>query len=66
MNHLYVSGGSSETGPETSIVFAPSLAAAFAIAYPIFPLEKFDTYRTGSILSRVGPAVITTFLPAKR
>ncbi len=35
------SGVASDVGPETSVTWAPRLAAAAAMAYPIFPVEAF-------------------------
>ena len=35
--------------------------AAWATAYPILPLDRLLTKRTGSMGSRVGPAVTSTF-----
>ena len=52
------------TGPATSTVSAPASAAAWASANPIFPELWLDTKRTGSMASKVGPAVITTLFPA--
>jgi hypothetical protein len=39
--------------------------AAFARAYPILPEDLFPMYLTGSISSKVGPAVTRIFLPEK-
>ena len=50
------------TGPATSVTSAPASAAARAIAKPILPLERLVMPRTGSIGSKVGPAVISTAL----
>ena len=41
------------------------LRDAWAIANPIFPDERFETKRTGSITSTVGPAVTKACLPVK-
>src|SRR6266576_1027042 len=46
-------------GPEINFTSCPAATAASAIAYPIFPEERLLRKRTGSIASRVGPAVIT-------
>ena len=59
------SGLSSCVGPATSVTFAPLLAKASAIAYPIFPEERLDTNLTGSITSIVGPAVTKACFPSK-
>ena len=58
-------GGARSTGPLTIATSAPRRAAAWAIAYPIFPDDPLERYRTGSIGSRVGPAATTIFLPAR-
>src|SRR5437588_11641249 len=47
------------TGPEINLTWCPAASAASAIAYPIFPEERLLRKRTGSIASRVGPAVTT-------
>ena len=47
-------------GPLTSRTRAPRRSADSARAYPMRPLERFVRYRTGSIFSRVGPAVMST------
>ncbi len=52
------------TGPATSVTIAPASAAARASAKPIFPLDRLVMPRTGSIASKVGPAVSSTFLPS--
>ena len=57
-------GVASWTGPDTNSTFAPASAAAAASAKPILPLERLVKYRTGSIGSRVGPAVTITRLPS--
>ena len=49
------------TGPATSRTRCPAAAAAAAIANPILPDERLLRYRTGSIGSRVGPAVTSNF-----
>src|SRR5580692_1683424 len=56
-------GGVNAVGPLTSNTRAPRRSAASANAYPILPLDRLDRYRTGSIFSRVGPAVINTVSP---
>src|SRR5437762_14133775 len=53
------SGGATLAGPEISFTLCPAARAASAIAYPIFPEERLLIKRTGSIASRVGPAVTT-------
>src|ERR1700730_12524161 len=53
------SGGATLAGPEISFTLCPAAIAASAIAYPIFPEERLLMKRTGSIASRVGPAVTT-------
>src|SRR6202051_4434870 len=52
-------GGATLAGPEISFTLCPAAIAASAIAYPIFPEERLLIKRTGSIDSRVGPAVTT-------
>ena len=52
----------SATGPATSVTSCPRRAASAAIAKPILPVEGFDRNLTGSRYSRVGPAVIMTFI----
>ena len=59
------SGGSKETGPDTSVTCAPRCIATLASAYPILPVERLEIKRTGSIASTVGPAVTSTFLPSR-
>ena len=44
---------------------APRRSAAAASPYPILPEDRFEMYRTGSIGSRVGPAVTSTRSPAR-
>ena len=51
------------TGPATSMTRAPRSAAACASANPIRPLDRFEMKRTGSMGSRVGPAVMRTVCP---
>ena len=58
------SGGRSVTGPEMSVTSAPRSRAASAMAKPILPEERLLKKRTGSIISRVGPAVTSTRRPA--
>jgi hypothetical protein len=53
------------TGPQISVTLAPAFRAAVANANPIAPLESFEMKRTGSIYSRVGPAVMRICLPFK-
>src|SRR6202171_3305624 len=53
------SGGVTLAGPEINVTLCPSANAASSIAYPIFPEERLLIKRTGSIDSRVGPAVTT-------
>ena len=52
------------TGPLTNTTSAPAATAASASAYAIFPELRLLINRTGSIASRVGPAVIITRRPA--
>ena len=52
------------SGPATRSTLAPRRHAAAASATPILPLLWFEMNRTGSIASRVGPAVTSTRLPA--
>ena len=59
------SGTNSSDGPITKVTLAPLYAAIFAISTPIFPVELFEIYLTGSIASLVGPALTQTFFPAK-
>jgi hypothetical protein len=56
-------GASRPVGPETSVTCAPACRQARASAYPILPEERLVMPRTGSIGSKVGPAVISTRLP---
>ena len=58
-------GAASFVGPETRTTSAPLSLASSAIAYPIFPVDLFVIYLTGSIGAIVGPALISTFLPFK-
>jgi hypothetical protein len=53
------------TGPLINKTLAPYSAKTRAIAYPIFPELLLLTKRTGSIASRVGPAVTRTRLSFK-
>src|SRR5882724_923815 len=55
-------GAAPKVGPKTRMTSAPNLAASNAKAIPIWPLEPFDKNLTGSQCSRVGPAVMRTFL----
>ena len=50
-------------GPVTKCTCAPASTAALAIAKPILPELRLVMPRTGSIASKVGPAVINTFFP---
>ena len=59
-------GVGSDTGPATSMTSAPASCAARASAKPILPLDRLVMPRTGSMASKVGPAVISTRLPASR
>ena len=52
-------------GPLIRKTLAPNFEAVSANAKPIFPLEWFPINRTGSIDSKVGPAVIKKVLPFK-
>ena len=58
-------GAGRETGPETSVTVAPRSRAASAMAKPILPVERLVRKRTGSSISRVGPAVMSRRRPAK-
>ena len=49
-------------GPVINVTFAPFLNRAFAIEVPCNPLESFEIYLTGSILSLVAPDVTRIFL----
>ncbi len=55
----------SATGPATRVTSAPAAAKARARAKPIVPVERLDKNRTGSIASRVGPALSVTRTPAR-
>ena len=59
---LIPKGADRAVGPLTKVTSAPAACAARAKAYPIFPDERLVMPRTGSIGSKVGPAVINTFL----
>ena len=48
----------SATGPATSTTSAPAARAAAATAKPILPELRLLMNRTGSMRSRVGPAVM--------
>ena len=48
------------TGPATSVTCAPAARAAAAMAKPILPLERLVMPRTGSMASKVGPALTST------
>jgi hypothetical protein len=58
-------GVGSDTGPLMSVTSAPASRAARATAYSIFPELVLVRTRTGSTGSSVGPAVTTTFRPAR-
>ena len=58
-------GGFKFVGPDTKTTSAPLSLASWAIAYPIFPVDLFVIYLTGSIGAIVGPALISTFFPNK-
>src|SRR3546814_9039502 len=58
------SGVASVTGPATSTTSAPRRAAAAATAKPILPLLRLPMKRTGSMSSKVGPALTTMRRPA--
>ncbi len=65
MNDLYVGiVDFQSSGTADKHDMRPWRAASRAIAYPILPVEKLPIYRTGSMRSRVGPAVIRTHFPA--
>jgi hypothetical protein len=49
-----------------SVARWPASRAAAATAYPILPLDRLLTNRTGSMASRVGPAVTSTFTRSAR
>ena len=49
----------------TSVTLAPRAAASAARAWPCLPEERLPTKRTGSMGSRVPPAVTTTCSPAR-
>jgi hypothetical protein len=53
------------TGPATRVTSAPASRAARAMAKPILPLEWLVMPRTGSIASKVGPAVTSTCWPTR-
>lgn len=57
-------GVGSPTGPATSVTWAPASWAARAMANPILPLERLVRPRTGSMASKVGPALTSTCWPA--
>ncbi len=56
-------GSDKAPGPLIRVTFAPASCAAVAIAYPIFPELRLPIKRTGSIASKVGPAVTIIFKP---
>jgi hypothetical protein len=53
------------TGPATSTTLAPASRAACATAKPILPELRLLMKRTGSMRSRVGPALTSTRRPAR-
>ncbi len=53
----------SATGPATSVTSCPAARAARATAKPMRPVDGFERKRTGSMNSRVGPAVTRNFIP---
>ena len=57
-------GAGSETFAATSVTCAPRARARSATARPIRPLERLPMKRTGSIGSRVPPAVTSTRRPS--
>ena len=58
-------GSATSTFAAMSVTRAPRSSAASAIATPILPVERLPMKRTGSIGSRVPPAVTTTWRPAR-
>ena len=54
------SGTFCELGPSTKVTFAPNSQNSLAIAIPCFPEDLFPINLTGSIASKVGPAVTRT------
>jgi hypothetical protein len=56
-------GGVRAVGPETSRTSAPRACAASASAYPIFPEDRLEMNRTGSMASCVGPAEMSRRRP---
>ena len=56
---------STSTLAATTVTRAPRSSAASAMAAPIRPVERLPMKRTGSIASRVPPAVTTTWRPAR-
>ena len=59
------SGSGTSTFAAMTVTRAPRSSAASAIAAPIFPVERLPMKRTGSIASRVPPAVTTMWRPAR-
>src|SRR5258708_15159915 len=57
-------GGLTLVMPATHVTLAPRSCAAEASANPIRPEERFEMKRTGSIGSRVAPAVIRRRSPS--
>jgi hypothetical protein len=58
-------GGATCVGPKMRSTSAPRASASRASSMPIVPVEAFERKRTGSIASRVGPAVISTRSPCR-
>ena len=58
-------GGGVDVGPHTTVTSAPRRRACVASAKPIRPVDRLEMYLTGSIASRVGPAVTRTRTPAR-
>ena len=58
-------GSATSTFAATTVTRAPRSSAASAIAAPIRPVERLPMKRTGSIASRVPPAVTTTWRPVR-
>ena len=60
MEQCEVSGGGSGVGPSNSVVGQERRIEDWARARPIRPDERFVRYRTASIGSQVGPAVMSS------
>ncbi len=58
-----IPGATARSDVVTRVTSAPSSAAASARAWPWRPEERFERYRTGSMGSRVPPAVTSTRRP---